>query len=152
MKKLFALLLAVVMVWMAVSALAEIEMIGDTRLSLDLGDLMIYELYEDEIDDDAVLCFGTEDERMVCVVYEYDDEGLTLQDIEESMREEEDVTASGYTTINGIECFCIVGTDETGDYVIYFTILDEEIVQFAFSYEEDTAELTGVVMNTLQLN
>lgn len=152
MKKIISLVMAALMAMIAVSALAETEMIGNSRLSLDLSGLEIYELDEEDIEDDAVLCFGNEEETMVCYVYEYASDGYTLQELEaEVLQEETGVTASGYTTINDIECFCMVIDDE-GNYVVYFAIVDDEILQFEFEYQDDTAELTGVVMNTLRVN
>ena len=47
MKKIVALLLAVLMTLVAVSALAETVTIGDTRLSIDLGELEVYELMDE---------------------------------------------------------------------------------------------------------
>ena len=153
MKKLVALMLVVLMTLTMTAAVAEIEMIGDTNLSLDLGDLEIYELTDEDAEDGVVLFFGDEDESMLCLVMTYDAEGLTLQELaEEVMEDDETITASGYTTINGIECFCVVSADDEGNYVVYLTVVDDTAVQFFFAYEEDSAELTGVVMNTLTLN
>ena len=153
MKKIVALLLAVLMTLVAVSAIAETVTIGDTRLSIDLGELEVYELMEDDIEDGVVLFFGNEDASMLCMVMAYDSEGISLQELAEAMIEDDEtITASGYTTINDVECFCVLSTDDDGSYVVYITIVDGLAVQFFFAYEEDTAELTGVVMNTLTLN
>lgn len=153
MKKMFALLLAVMLALTAVSALGQKELIGRTNLSLELTGVELYELDWEDIGEDMVMYFATENEHMACAIYEYSAEGKTLQELEAFLLEEEEgIQASGYTTINGIECFCIIISDEDGDFVVYFTLLNDEFVEFNFYYEDDTAELTGTIMNTLKLN
>lgn len=154
MKKLVSLLLAAMLALTALPALAQTEMLGDTGLSLDLTDLELLDLTDEDADEDIVLAFCNEDESMQGVVYVYSADDASLQEWESYILEGlEGVTASGYTTINGIECFCVILSDSGDDFVIYFAIVDGDMIQFDFTYADDAAAaLTGTVMNTLTLD
>lgn len=146
MKKLVALLLA--MLLLASVALAEVITIEGTSLSLDIGDLVEFELDEED-DEDAVMVFGDEDETVECIVFVYPAEGDTLADIEAELAEEENIQA-GYTTINGIEAYYCNYVEDGENYLEYFVIDGENIVLFSFWLgNEEGAALQAAVMNTL---
>lgn len=149
MKKLISLLLVCLML-ASVCAVAEYTCIPDTSLKLDLGDMFEYELDWEDIENDAVMIFGDEDETVECYVFVYEMEGYTLADIEEEFSEEEGILAMGYTSINGVDALYMVLDDDGENYVVYFILDGDNVVEINFWYEdEDAAQLTGVVMATI---
>ena len=150
MKKFVALLLAAMMLLLTVSALAEVVTIEGTSLQLDIGDMEVQDMDDDDFDEDCVLWLVNDDDTLECMIYVYDAEGAATEDLEELMSDMEGVTASGFTTINGVDTFFQVVTDDEEQYVLYYIIDDDMCAEIIFWYADDTAaQQSGEIMATI---
>ncbi len=154
MKKAFVLILVLMMILSVGGATGETVMLGSTGFSLNLNGLSFSKPNGADAPDDAVLMFGNADGTMRGVVYEYASEGLTLKNLEnEVLAKAEGVTATGYTEINGVECFWVVMDDFGDNFIVYYTIEGNKMVKFEFYYKgAEAASLTGTIMDTLHRN
>lgn len=156
MKKIIAMLLAMMLVlsFAMVPAMAEAVAIGETNLTLDLGDLEEYELEDEDLEEGIIMVVGNEEETLEIVVMAYDAEGATLEDVQASMAEdtESGITGSGTTTINGVDAFFMTITDGEDNYIVYFVLDGEIMLEITVWYADDAAgALSSEVMNTLAL-
>lgn len=151
MKKAFTLMLVLMIILSAVGAMGETVTLGSTGLVLNLNGLSFSKPTGADKPDHAVLMFGNSEGTMRGVVYEFASEGRTIESLEnEVLAKAEGVTASGYTDLNGVQCFWVVMDDFGDNYIVYYTIEGSKMVQFEFYYKgAEAANLTGTIMNTL---
>ena len=150
MKKFLALLLAVAL--MASVALADAVKLEGTALSLTWDDAVEYELEAEDIEDGIVAAFGNEDETLFFTVYVEEFDG-TLADIEAEYAEGVEgltIASTGYTNINGIDCFFSIESEDGENYIMYYVMDDANLVTIEIWYANDDAgALSGSVMATL---
>ena len=150
MKKFLALLLAVMM--MASVALADAIKLEGTTLSLTWDDAVEYELEAEDAEEGIVAVFGNEDETLVFTVYVEEFDG-TLADIEAEYNEGIEgltIDGTGYATINGIECFLAVESEDGENYNMCYVMDGSNLVTIEIWYANDEAStLSGTVMATL---
>lgn len=150
MKKLLALMLTLLLVCSC--ALAELMEINPGKLLIDVGDLTVYELTDEDLEEDIVLWFGNA-ETLDAVVYAFEEEGTTLDDVMDYMTEysADTITSSGMMDVNGLEVFCMEETDEEGNhYLSYFLTPNDSVVQITFWYDgQQAARLANDVVSTL---
>ena len=151
MKKMLVWILVLMMILPVGGVMGETVMLGSTGLVLNLNGLSFSKPTGADKPDHAVLMFGNSEGTMRGVIYEYTSEGQTIESLEnEVLAKAEGVTASGYTDLNGVQCFWVVMDDFGDNYIVYYTIEGRKMVQFEFYYKgAEAANLTGTIMNTL---
>ena len=152
LKKSLALLTALVLFCLAGTALAKTLSIGTTDLTLDVTGMKEESLTQEDLEDDVV-AYLYNDEVDLCI-YQYDADGYTLEELLEECQEDEEITQSGITDINGIQAMYYVGTfDYDGIEFIYITyciLWEEDLVQVDFYMMDAAASQTAAdIMNTL---
>ena len=154
MKKLICLTLSLLMLLCAVSAHAELFLVDGTPVSFDPCGAELYGPDEEAWEEGVVVCLANAEETLDCWVYVLFDEGLTYELLAEEDAEDDSLTLFGTTTINGVELFYEMYTEDDEQYIEYYYIDEEEdmTVIFSFWYADDAAaQLSGTIMNTFTL-
>lgn len=153
-RNLTALLIAVAMLCMALTASASVLMIGTTDLTIDLPDGIRSEaLTAEDIADDMVAFYCNDDYDLA--IYQYDAEGASLADLLEEINASDEISQSGTTTINGIDAVYCVGNETDGAdsymYIEYICMSGSDMVEMVFVMDDASASQAAAdIMNTLR--
>ena len=159
MKKTIAVILAMLLCVLTVSAFAQtvtVEELGCTITVPD--DFEAMELYEEEIED-GMLYLWENDSVSLAIYVDEVEAGMTNETLMEALKEDGE-TMVGTTTIGEDEMVYVYGTETDGEetyaYVEYFLLCEDDlVVVFSFNYtngDNAAAQVTADIMNSIAWN